>query len=92
MSRLNITMKILFVLFLQLFFIVSANAAILSYTPSDDGISYSHGALSRINDGNIATNGTNDYQVHPSNAVGKTITILFQVHIVVIPPHIQMEI
>ncbi len=52
--------------------------AILPYTATDDGINYLSGtSLSRINDGNIATDGVNSYQVHPSNAVGKTITMTF---------------
>ncbi len=66
---------LLFLLFL--FWFGSVNAAVLPYTPTAPGMTFSHGALSRINDGNIATNSTNDFQVHPSNAIWRTIFMTF---------------
>jgi len=62
----------------------TAHAAVLNYTPTDSGISYLGGtSLSRINDGNIATNGVNSYQVHPTNALGKTITMTFDSPVII---------
>lgn len=73
--------KIFYITFALLtFFTFSqfAQADVLSYTPSSVNINYGYGsALSRINDGNISTSGNNDYQVHPTNAIGKTITMTF---------------
>lgn len=67
-----------FILLAILSFSQVAHAAVLDYTPSSAGVNYGYGsALSRINDGNISTIGTNDYQVHPTNAIGKTITMTF---------------
>jgi len=62
---------------LAFLYVPQAQAAVLSYTPTAPSMTFSHGALNRINDGNIATNGVNDYQVHPSNAIGKTIFMTF---------------
>lgn len=59
-------------------FIVIHTAEALTYIPSDDGIGYCCSSnLSRINDGDISTDGVNDYQIHPQGAVGKTITMTF---------------
>jgi len=50
----------------------------LTYVATDNGIYWSNSSsLSRINDGDISTDGTNDYQLHPPNAIGKTITMTF---------------
>lgn len=53
------------------------HAAQLTYTATaTPGMTYWSGtSLDRINDGDIATNGSNDYQVHPTNTSGKTITM-----------------
>lgn len=73
-----------FIILASLIFSKGVYADILSYTPSSTGISYGYGsALSRINDGNISTSGSNDYQVHPTNAIGKTITMTFNDPIVI---------
>jgi hypothetical protein len=55
------------------------NNSELSYTASDGGsMTYLGGtSLSRINDDNISTAGADDYQVHPTDAIGKTITMTF---------------
>ncbi|MCA1806750.1 MAG: hypothetical protein LC687_02640, partial [Actinobacteria bacterium] len=57
--------------------ILDENDSELSYTVSDGGsMTYFAGtSLARINDGNISTAGADDYQVHPTNAISRTITM-----------------
>lgn len=61
-----------------LFLSIAVNAQ-LPYTATQTaGMTYYPGtALSTINDGNISTIGANNYEVHPTNAIGKTITMAF---------------
>ncbi len=53
----------------------------ITYTADAPGINYHStappGGISNINNGNTSTSGSDDFEVHPINAIGRTITMTF---------------